>query len=485
MTRPLSRLVERVRRSGTIVWLTGCGVYFLAVLHRSSLGVAGPEAIDRLHINAAQLGSFLMLQLGLYAAMQVPAGLLIDRFGPRRVLLGATLVMGAAQLLFAIATSYALALVARALLGIGDAAVYISVLRLAAAWFPRRRYAVLTMLAGLFGMAGNLAATLPLTLALSRFGWVHTFAVTALVSLAYALLLLRPAVAAPFREQTLHPRPSPARPPATADDDAAGPAPSSSRMRAAALDVIATWRGGADGNGTQLGFWTHQATMAGGLVFSMVWGYPYLTEGLGYEAADAAAELMIFVIATVGFSFLIPPYAGRRPGARMPLAIGVSFALLVAWAVLLAWPGGVPPRGVVTGALVVIAAGGPTSQIGFHLARDYTPQRMLGTATGLANMGGFLGAMIGAIAVGVVLDAVSGGAAPTLTDYRWALASLAVITAISTVSMVWCLLRLRRHLLARMHRGHDVVVPVVGHWWDGARAQEVLEREDATRRARE
>lgn len=196
VTSVLSRAEDRARRSPYAVWLIGCGVYFLALLHRSSLGVAGPDAVERLNISAAQLGAFVMLQLGVYAAMQVPSGLAIDRFGPRKVLLVATLTMGTAQILFAFAESYPLALAARALLGMGDSAVYLAVLRLAAGWFPKRRYAVLAMISGLFGMAGNLAATLPLTLALANFGWVQTFAVTGATSLAYSLLLLRPAVAA-------------------------------------------------------------------------------------------------------------------------------------------------------------------------------------------------------------------------------------------------------------------------------------------------
>src|SRR5699024_8591402 len=133
------RLGGRARRSAWIVWLTGAGVYFLAFLHRASLGVAGPRAVDRLDISATELGSFVMVQLGLYALMQVPAGVAIDRWGARKVLLAATLVMGVAQLGFAVATNYPVALITRAMLGVGDAAVFIAVLRLAAMWFPHHR----------------------------------------------------------------------------------------------------------------------------------------------------------------------------------------------------------------------------------------------------------------------------------------------------------------------------------------------------------
>src|SRR6478735_11099047 len=68
-------------RRPLVIWVIGVGCYLLAVFHRTSLGVAGPLAAERLNLSAGQLSTFVMLQLGVYAAMQVPAGILIDRFG--------------------------------------------------------------------------------------------------------------------------------------------------------------------------------------------------------------------------------------------------------------------------------------------------------------------------------------------------------------------------------------------------------------------
>ena len=113
-------------------WIVAATVYLLAVFHRSSLGVAGLLAEQRFGITAAQLGAFVLLQIGVYAAMQVPTGVLVDRYGPRRLLLCAAALMALGQLLFAVAPSYPLALLARGLLGCGDAMTFISVLRFAA-----------------------------------------------------------------------------------------------------------------------------------------------------------------------------------------------------------------------------------------------------------------------------------------------------------------------------------------------------------------
>ncbi len=94
--------------------------------------MAGLLAEQRFGITAAQLSVFIFLQLGVYAALQIPTGVLVDRYGPRRLLVVASVVMGSAQLLFATVPSYPAALLARLLLGAGDALTFVSVLRFAA-----------------------------------------------------------------------------------------------------------------------------------------------------------------------------------------------------------------------------------------------------------------------------------------------------------------------------------------------------------------
>ena len=80
-------------RTAYAVWIVGLLVYLVAVFHRSSLAVAGLAATERFDISASQLATFTMLQLLVYAAMQIPVGLLVDRFGPRSVLLCGTIVI--------------------------------------------------------------------------------------------------------------------------------------------------------------------------------------------------------------------------------------------------------------------------------------------------------------------------------------------------------------------------------------------------------
>ncbi len=439
----LHEITRWFARRPLVIWAIGVGCYLLAVFHRTSLGVAGPLAADRLELTAGQLSTFVMLQLGVYAAMQVPAGILIDRFGPRRMLLAATLIMGSAQLVFAFVTSYPAALLARGLLGIGDALTYISVLRLVAGWFPASRYPVMVGLTSLMGMFGNVVATVPLTLMLADMGWGPTFAIAGGLSLGYALLLLRPGVAAPYRQ-------------------AEGPSgPIGGRQVLQQVKHAWTLPAG------RLGFWIHLSTMAGPTMFAVLWGYPYLTQALGYSAAQASALLMLLVIGGLIGNLLLGPTIARRPQIRGWIALTVALLCLTGWIVLIAWPGGQPPVAAVIAVVCVFSVGGPASSIGFILARDYNPSHRISTATGLVNVAGFCGAVVMVFAVGQILDLVEPAATThTAGAYRWAFAAVALLTAFGIFRMVVWLLRTRVDVLRAAVRGEDVPVEIVPHRWD-------------------
>ena len=439
----VSAMAQWARKKSWLIWSVGVGVYLLAVFHRTSLGVAGPLATERLGLSAGQLSTFVMLQLGVYAAMQVPTGILVDRFGPRRMLLVATVIMGSAQLLFSQVESYPLALLARGLLGCGDAMALVSVLRLAAGWFPARRYPVLVTFTGLVGMAGNVVATVPLTLLLTGLGWGPTFAIAGGMSLGYGLLLLRPAVAAPYREAE------------RADGPFGG--------RRVLAEVKQAWRLPAG----RLALWVHLSTMAGPTAFAVLWGFPYLTQGLGYTPQTASAVLMLLVVGGLVANLIIGPVLARRPAIRAPLAVIVALFCLFGWLVLILWPDGVPPFAVVIAVVCVFSVGGPASAVGFMLARDYNPRHRISTATGLVNVGGFCGAVFVVFAVGQILDYLEPGAQThSLGAYRWALVAIAAMTAFGIFRMTTWLLRTRVGVLRAAARGEDVPVSIVAHKWD-------------------
>lgn len=435
-------------RPSWLVWGAGVGVYFLAVFHRTSLGVAGPQAQERFGLTASQLSTFVMLQLGIYAAMQIPAGILIDKYGPRRMLLTATLIMGSAQMMFAFVPNYPLALVARGLLGCGDAMTYISVLRLVSVWFSARRYPIFTSFTGLVGVAGNLVATLPLTALLHGYGWVPTFAVAGAISLGYSVLLIRPARWTPEVDET-----QPAL--AAKSDPLAG--------TKVWQEVKSSWRHPAG----RLGFWIHFTTMVGPNTFSVLWGFPYLTQALGYSPQAASSFLVVLVIGSLCSSLIVGTVLGRLPIARSPLALAVSTACILGWITLIAWPGGHPPGPVLVIVILIFSVGGPASTVAFMLARDYNPRHRISTATGLVNVGGFTGTVIAVIVVGKVLDLVEPGASVRSAEaFRWAFSGILLLTVFGLFRVIVWWLRTRSRVLMATARGEAVPLELHRHRFD-------------------
>ena len=166
-----------------IVWGVALAAYLLAIFHRSSLAVAGLAAADRFDITAAQLATFTMLQLLVYAGMQIPVGLLVDRYGPRSVMLTGAIVLTLAQAGFALAESLRRG-AGRARLRRHGRRDDLDLPAAAgdARWFTGRRIPFVTALTGTLGQLGAIGAAAPMTWALGHLGWTQAYLIAAAVS---------------------------------------------------------------------------------------------------------------------------------------------------------------------------------------------------------------------------------------------------------------------------------------------------------------
>src|SRR5690606_7297263 len=249
-----------------LVWVVGLAAYLLAVFHRSSLAVAGLEASERFDISAAQLSSFVMLQLLVYTGMQVPVGLAVDRFGPRAVMLTGAVMLTCSQAAFAFAESYGTALTARFFVGMGDAMTFVCLLRLVNAWFAPRMIPQIMLMTGPIGQLGGVIAAAPMTWALGHLGWTDAYLVAAGCGLVVTIAVL----------VWVHDEPT-AR-------SVRGPALSWVRIRSSLAD---SW----ENPGTRLGFCMHFVTQFSSTVIGLLWGYPYFVEGEHTSEAFAGTLL--------------------------------------------------------------------------------------------------------------------------------------------------------------------------------------------------
>jgi MFS family permease len=377
----------RVPRRAWRMWALAAAFYLVAIFHRMSLGVASLDASRRFGVPTSAITLVSTVQLGVYLAMQIPAGLLADRLGPRRSLTLGLLGMGVGELLFAVSPSIGPALVGRALVGAGDACMFLNVLRVAALWLPPRRYALAAALTAACGAFGQLLSTAPLSAALSGLGWTPTFAASGVLTAILAILAVNRLQDRPDGE------PAPEHPPIL---------PALKRA----------WRAPA----TRHGLWVHFALNAPFVTLTGLWAFPYLVQGQGMPRPTAAALLAATVL-TFGLSApALGALAGRRPHLRGAMAATIALATATGLALLLGWPGGHPPVPVIAAVLAVSGVAGAGSMLAFDLAREGG-----GSASGMVNIGGFSAAVVGQAAIGLLVS--------LHLDYRFALTPLLALAA--------------------------------------------------------
>ncbi|MFF1818652.1 nitrate/nitrite transporter [Kribbella sp. NPDC058245] len=428
-------------RRAWAVWATAVFTYLVTVLHRGSMSVAGLQAAERFHISASALASFTVVQLTVYAAMQVPVGVLLDRYGSKRLLIVASGLLFVAQSAFSMVDSYPAALAARAVLGVGDALVFISVLRVVMAWFPALRQPQMSQVTGMLGGIGAIVSTAPMAAAFHAFGWTPTFAGASVLSLVAGVAVLLLMKNTPYDEPLRRPKQS-------------------------VTEVRKNLRRAWNEPGTRLGLWTHFTTSFSGSTFGLLWGYPFLVQGQGVAPGTAAAMLILPVLAGLCYGPLVGRYAAKFPFYRSWIVLAVVAGSVLMWTVVLLWPGQAPMP-VLLLLIVVQAAGGPGSMLGLDYARTFNPSNRFGAANGMVNTGGFIATLICIGMVGILLDASSGGAPQTIGDFKYALAFQYVLWAIGIRQILKYRRRARGHLARYNPEAYQAllankVVPIQG-----------------------
>ena len=422
--------MERISGRAWLIWAVAVCAYTVAVLQRTSLGVAGLDAAQRFDVSAGVLGVFAVVQLLVYAAMQVPVGVMVDRAGPRALVVSGAALMALGQLALALATSMPGALLARVLVGAGDAMTFISVIRLVASWFPPRRVPLMTQLTGITGQTGQILSVIPLAALLHGPGWTPAFLSAAALSVLVGILAFAVLRDSPAGNRT------------------GEISPSWAQVR---HDLASAWQH----PGTRLGLWTHFTTPFSGTVFVMLWGYPFLVSGEGLTLATAGTLFTVLVVVGMVAAPFIGEAVARHPLRRSWLVLGIVGSAIVVWTAVLAWPGPAP-LWLLLALVVVLALGGPASMIGFDYARTFNPPHRYGTASGIVNVGGFVSALVTILLVGLVLDLTGNGSTYSLEGFRAALSVQYVIWAVGITGIV----RTRHVVRARLAREGTVVPPM-------------------------
>ncbi|MEO8143091.1 MAG: MFS transporter [Betaproteobacteria bacterium] len=373
--------------------------YFVSYIYRSINAIIGPELARDYGLSAAGLGLLSGIYFFSFALFQLPLGVLLDRYGPRRV--NATLLMVAAAggLWFSVAGSATELTLARALIGLGVSGCLMSSFSAFALWYPPERLATMNGIAFTAGMLGAIVATVPLEILLRSLGWREVFHVIVGLTVAASLLLyfVVPEKTAARRGASLQ---------------------AQLREFAALTRDPAFWR-------MALCIGTSQAAAVS---LSTLWVATWLRDVDGHSQAEVARVLLLFNVVMIagylGFG-RISDRMTRRGRSTLPLLLGGVAAAAVGFGLLV--------LGVRAGAIALwcgFFTGTTAVVLSYSLFSRRYPKEMVGRVNSALNVAVFVGMFSGQWAVGLVLNLwppTAIGYSPEA--YAWALGGLWLLQA--------------------------------------------------------
>ena len=350
----------RTPLSGAYPWIV-CGLaalfFCFAYFQRVAPSVMVSDLMRDFDVNAAVFGNLAAFYFYAYAGMQLPGGIMLDHWGPRRVLTGAVVLCGLGSVLFATADAVWIAYAGRFLIGVGSGFSWIGVLKLVSIWFPPHRFALLGGLGAMMGMAGAVGGQAPLATVVAMTGWRATLFGAAVFAAVLAVLMW-----SIVRDGTQK------RP-------AAGPR-SMAEVGRGLVSVVRTPQ-------TWLVALFGSMTVTCVAAFAGLWAVPYMMRAYDLEKPAAAATASLVLI---GFGISAPLmgwWSDRIRRRRIPMLAGASVAL-AAFLILVYMPG--VSLAAAYGLLVAYGAGSSSFVLSFAAGREHNLPEVAGTAMGFVNM---------------------------------------------------------------------------------------------------
>lgn len=406
-------------RSAAFAWLMcalGALFYCYEYLLRISPSVMTSDLMRTFAINAGVLGNLIAFYYYIYTPMQLPVGVMMDRFGPRRLLVFACLVCAIGTYLFATAQHTSLIAVARLLVGFGSAFAFVGVLKLATLWLPKNRFGMFCGMATALGMVGAMIGDVSMASLVNSHGWRTTVLYSAYAGLVLAAVIFLVMRDNNYRNEVAHQH-------------------QTATFRSLIPDLIVLLRNPQIWLNGVIGCLLYIPTSA----FAELWGVPYLQAAFNFSRENAAAAIsMIFLGWAVGgpIAGFISDQIRRR---RTPIIVGsICAAALI---VLLLYATALPKTAIYS-ILFIFGVFSSAQVIVFAVGREISPSTLSGTAMALTNMLVMIGGVVFQPVIGVLLDShwngvkVNGVPIYTVSDYKYALMVLPIGLVLSALLML-------------------------------------------------
>jgi MFS family permease len=366
-----------------VVFGTALFAYFLIVSQRTAPGLITDQLMKDFHVSASIIGLMSSIQFLAYAGLQIPAGLLSDRYGPNRFLILGTLLTGLGSLIYSLAPNEYIMIFSRFLVGAGDATIFVNLVLILNQWFKANEFVRLIGLISLVAGLGSLAATVPFSMWISFSGWRTSFLSIGIILVVFSYLLYIVLILKPKKIFI---------------DDSEGKK-RSIRDRESVWTVLRRMFSTRQAWAT---FLCHFGLVGTYIGFIGSWGVPYGIHILGLSISEASQLIMYGLFgAMIGGPFI--GWLTSRLNAIKKTYTLIHIIVLFSWIVLFL-SGIKPPFIIVVVLLFIIGFGSGASSLTFAVVRESFPMKEVGVVTGFANMGGFLSAVLLPIVFGNILD---------------------------------------------------------------------------------
>lgn len=367
-----------------VVWGLGCLFYFYECLLQVSPSVMSNELMHDFAVTSHTLGILSGIYFYSYAVMQLPGGLLLDYFGPHRLLSIATIVCAVSTIAFGMTDNFFMACVSRLMIGCGSAFAAIGTMKLAANWFPSYRFALLTGLMVTLGMLGAIGGEAPLALLIDSFGWRQSMIIMGNIGLILAVLIFLIARDTPKDYKVsdhLHP-----------DEEEARLLPSLATLITNKQLWLVALYGGL----------MYMATP----VFCGLWGVPFLMAKMDIAKATAANYISLVFVGWAIASPLWGLYSNRIGLRKPPLYIGCVGALICSTLFIFA-----PIQSTLLMEILLFAFGLFSAGFlpAFSVAKELCNRKYVATGLSFMNMMNMVGIALAQPLIGYILDLMWNG----------------------------------------------------------------------------
>lgn len=365
-----------------VVFTSVLFAYFLIVSQRTAPGLITDQLMKDFKISASTIGLLTSIQFLAYAGLQIPIGILSDRFGPNLFLIGGAVLNGLGTFLYSLAPNEGVLFIARLLVGMGDATIWVNLVLILGRWFKVKEFVGLLGLAGMSGSLGFLMATVPFSAWIALSGWRPPFFTVGILLMITGFMLYFILVKRP-KQLGIH----------------------STKKKSAVIErekTIVILRRIFSHRQAWAAFLCHFGVVGTYVGFIGSWAVPYGMHVYSMSRSAASQLIMIGLFGAIVGAPLTSWISSRIESIKRPYVI-VQLMVLLSWAVFLMFSGK-PPFFLLIILFLMIGYGNGASSLTFAIVRKSFPMKEVGVVSGVANTGGFLSAVLLPTIFGKVLD---------------------------------------------------------------------------------